>query len=115
MTVGVLFSMPLYATVSVVWGCSPLLVIWSVLPPEITMRGFFSAGVPPASHAEHDLAAHDFESIAEFVSGNGIDLAVIVNLAAAKTITSVGLRPVTMEIELLLLVMLPTMPLSPYP
>ena len=50
-----------------------------------------TAGFP----REHDLAAHDFESIAEFVSGNGIDLAVIVNLAAAKTITSVGLRPVT--------------------
>ena len=35
------------------------------------------------------------KSITECASGNGIDLAVIVNLAAAKTPASVGPRPVT--------------------
>ena len=53
-----------------------------------------TAGFP----REHNLAAHDFESIAEFLDNgsDGSDLAVI-DLAVARTITSVGMHPVAVR------------------
>ena len=51
-----------------------------------------TAGFP----REHDLAAHDFESIAEFLDNgsDGIDLAVLVDLSGAAALAVLRLRPI---------------------